>query len=219
MLHIERGVTALIGGGGKTTLLHMLAEELSQTGRVVVATSTKMLVPDWCSVLIDASVADVELELQRSSIVCTGGIHKPTGKLDASSVPFSRLAAVADYVVVEADGSKGLPLKAHAPHEPVIPSCAHNVVCVVGIDGVGKPLSQACHRPERFAELANASLADAVTPGMVAAVFEAEGLHRRVYVNKVETVSDWRNAEELAQHSSTPVVAGSLWKGEFRCLR
>lgn len=31
------------------------------------------------------------------------------------------LADAADYVIVEADGSKRLPLKAHASHEPVIP--------------------------------------------------------------------------------------------------
>lgn len=219
MLHIERGVTALIGGGGKTTLLRMLAEELSRKGRVVVATSTKMLAPDWCPVLIDTSAANIEQVLLRNSPVCVGGIHKPTGKLDAPSVPFARLAVLADYVLVEADGSKGLPLKAHASHEPVVPSCANNVVCVVGIDGVGKSLSQVCHRPERFAELAGASTVDAVMPKMVAAVLEAEGLHQRVYVNKVETAAEWRSAEELARCSSTPVVAGSLWKGEFRCLQ
>ena len=40
LLHIGRGVTALIGGGGKTTLLCTLAEELRARGSVLLCTST-----------------------------------------------------------------------------------------------------------------------------------------------------------------------------------
>lgn len=36
LLGVERGVTALIGGGGKTTLMCTLAEELRRRGTVVV---------------------------------------------------------------------------------------------------------------------------------------------------------------------------------------
>ena len=36
MLGIQPGLTAIIGGGGKTTLLYALALELSQTARVIV---------------------------------------------------------------------------------------------------------------------------------------------------------------------------------------
>ena len=131
----------------------------------------------------------------------------------------SDLARSADYLLVEADGAKGLPCKAHAPHEPVIPACASRVVCVVGIDGVGKPVSQTCHRPERFAQLAGASLDDVVTPEMIAAVLRAEALHDVIVVNKVETAADRGAARRIAALSRTPVLAGSLWRNEFRCLR
>ena len=40
-LHIEPGITAIIGSGGKTTLLARLAEELP--GTIVLATSTRIL--------------------------------------------------------------------------------------------------------------------------------------------------------------------------------
>ena len=112
-----------------------------------------------------------------------------------------------------------LPLKAHAEHEPVIPECAKRTVCVVGIDGVGRPISQACHRAERFARLADASIADTTTPEMVARVLEAEGLHDTIFINKVESDDDWRIAERIAALCTTPVVAGSLWRKEFRCLQ
>ena len=162
---------------------------------------------------------EVRLALSTHPIVCVGNIHGPTGKLDAPSMAFSELEAAADYLLVEADGAKMLPLKAHAEHEPMIPECAKRTVCVVGIDGVGSPISQACHRAERFAQLADASTADAVTPEMVARVLEAEGLHDMVLINKVESDNDRRVAERIAALCTTPVVAGSLWRKEFRCLR
>ena len=193
--------------------------EAARRAHVIVATSTKMFVPDWCPVLLDPTMDEVRLALSTHPIVCVGNIHGPTGKLDAPRMAFSELEAAADYLLVEADGAKMLPLKAHAEHEPMIPECAKRTVCVVGIDGVGSPISQACHRAERFAQLADASTADAVTPEMVARVLEAEGLHDMVLINKVESDNDRRAAERIAALCTTPVVAGSLWRKEFRCLR
>lgn len=193
--------------------------EAARRAHVIVATSTKMFVPDWCPVLVDPAMDEVRLALSTHPIVCVGRIHGPTGKLDAPRIAFSELEAAADYLLVEADGAKMLPLKAHAEHEPMIPECAKRTVCVVGIDGVGSPISQACHRAERFAQLADASTVDAVTPEMVARVLEAEGLHDMVLINKVESDNDRRAAERIAALCTTPVVAGSLWRKEFRCLR
>ena len=136
-----------------------------------------------------------------------------------SSLTFSELLSLADYVLVEADGAKMLPLKAHAEYEPVIPECASLVVCVVGIDGVGLPVSETCHRPNRYAELAGISQEHQVTPEAVAAVLNAEALHDVLLINKVEASGQWQLAERLALRCKTPVVAGSLKNGEFQCLR
>ena len=219
MLHIQRGLTAIIGGGGKSTLLRALAEELSRDARVIVATSTKMYVPDWCPVVLSASPDDVRAALSQTPIVCAGSIHMPTGKLAEPRAAFPDLARLADYVLVEADGAKKLPLKAHAEHEPVVPACAGRTVCMVGVDGIGLPVSQMCHRPQRFAQLAGVSVDDAVTPEAVASVLCAEGLHDVVLINKVEAPADWQAARRVAALCETPVVAGSLWRDDLRCLR
>lgn len=220
-MRVERGTCAIIGAGGKSTLLRKLAEELSESGRgrVVVATSTKMYVPDWCPVVLDGGLGEVEAALASCPLVCVGAIHAPTGKLDAPRLAFDELAQLADYVIVEADGAKGLPLKAHAPHEPVIPSCASRTVCVAGVDGIGGRISQVCHRPERFAQLAGLTPDDAVTPEALAAVLGAEGLHDTLLINKVTSPHDRRAAEALAALVGTPVMAGSLQMGELQCLR
>lgn len=191
-----------------------------------------MYVPDWCPVVLEDDESDagecgggarllarLEAALADAPCACVGSIHEPTGKLQAPHLEFSHFAEVADYVLVEADGAKRLPLKAHAEHEPVIPNGTQRVVCVVGADGLGAPVSQACHRPQRFAQLAGVSEDDAVTPEAVASVLNAESLHDVVLVNKVETAAAWKAAERMAALVRAPVVAGSLWKGEFQCLR
>lgn len=217
LLNIGRGVTALIGGGGKTTLLYTLSEELRGKGRVLLCTSTHIRVPEQYPPVTGGADALREA-LEEHGVACVG---TPTegGKLTAPTVPFEELAALADYVLVEADGAKGLPLKAHAAHEPVIPSNAQRVVLVVGADGFGKPIAEACHRPALYAEHAGVSVDDIVTPELVVRAIVAEGYGDRVYINKVESADDYAAAEELAKRLSCPVVAGSLQKGVFTCLR
>ena len=178
-----------------------------------------MYVPDWCPVVLSAPPDDVRAALSQTPIVCAGSIHPPTGKLAEPRAAFADLVRLADYVLVEADGAKKLPLKAHAEHEPVVPACAGRTVCVVGVDGIGASVSQVCHRPQRFAQLAGVSVDDAVTPEAVAAVLRTEALHDVVLINKVETPADRQAARRIAALCETPVVAGSLWRDDLRCLR
>ncbi|MBE7007538.1 MAG: putative selenium-dependent hydroxylase accessory protein YqeC [Ruminococcaceae bacterium] len=213
VLNIGRGVSALIGGGGKTTLLYALAEELRKKGRVILCTSTHILVPEQYP-LVTGGAEAIRAALAAHGAVCAG-TPVENGKLTAPAPSFEELAALADYVLVEADGAKRLPLKAHAPHEPVVPANAQRVVLLVGADGFGKPISAVCHRPELYAQRAGASVSDAVTPALAARVILAENLGDRVYINKVESDEAYERAKALAGLLDRPVVLGSLHKGVY----
>ena len=216
LLEVEKGVTALIGGGGKTTLMYTLAEELRRRGTVIVTTSTHIQRPEQYPVLTAADDAAVAAALAEHGAVCVAG-ETAEGKLCAPALSFETLAALADFVLVETDGSKRLPMKAHAPHEPVIPPNARRTVYVVGVDGFGRPIRQVCHRPERYAALCGAAEDDVVTPALEAAVLHAEGYDTGwVFINKVETAEDWRNAEALAALLPGRVLAVSLWERVYR---
>lgn len=217
LLYIGRGVTALIGGGGKTTLVYTLTEELRRKGSVILCTSTRIMRPAQYEVMEKAGEAELSAALAAHGAVCVGETAED-GKLAAPQLSFETLARLADYVLVEADGAKHLPFKAHAPHEPVIPPNAQRVVVVVGADGFGRPIREVCHRPERYAALCGAPEGAAVTPEMAAAVLTAEGLADRVYINKVESAVDFDNAAALAERLTCPVTAGSLHKGVYVCL-
>ncbi len=218
LLNVEKGVTALIGGGGKTTLMYTLAEELRRRGTVLVTTSTHIQRPEQYPVLTAADDTVVAAALAAHGVVCVAD-ESPEGKLCAPALSFERLAALADFVLVEADGSRRLPLKAHAPHEPVIPPNARQTIYVVGADGFGHPIRKICHRPERYAALCGATEDDIVTPAREAAVLHAEGYDTGwVFINKVETPEDWRSAEALAALLPGKAVAGSLWEKRYRIL-
>lgn len=218
LLEIGPGLTALIGGGGKTTLMYTMAEELRRRGTVLVTTSTHIQRPEQYPTLLTADAAAVTAALATHGVVCVAG-ETAEGKLCAPALSFELLAALADFVLVEADGSKRLPQKAHAPHEPVIPPNACRTVYVVGADGFGHPIREVCHRPERYAALCGAAEDDIVTPTLEAAVLHAEGYDTGwIYINKVETSEDWRNAETLAALLPGKVIAGSLWKKQYRKL-
>lgn len=213
LLGIQPGITAVIGGGGKTTLLRTLGLELAQGHRVVLCTTTKILpFPDLPCAMTRADLQDMR---EPHHLLCAGTLVPQTGKLTAPEVSMETLAAWFDYVLVEADGAARRPLKAHAPHEPVIPPQANQTICVVGSSGFGRPIAQAAHRPERYAQLAGVSIDAPATPETEAAVLLAEGLHDRVFVNQAETEEELKLARLLADRMGCPVLAGALQKGAY----
>ena len=119
LLDIRPGVTAVIGGGGKTTLLRTLGEELAGQHPVLLCTTTKIL--PFSDLPCARTAAELD-ELRRAhQLLCAGTDEPGTGKLTAPETPMAVLAEQFDYILVEADGAARRPLKAHAPHEPVIP--------------------------------------------------------------------------------------------------
>ena len=110
-------------------------------------------------------------------------------------------------------------MKAHAPHEPVIPPEANQTICVVGASGFGQPIRDAAHRPELYARLAGVEEADPITPETEAAVLKTERLHHRLFVNQADTPEDMKTVKQLAALLDGPILAGSLQKGAyFKCL-
>lgn len=212
LLEIHPGVTAVIGSGGKTTLLRKLGEELAGKGkRVLLCTTTKIYPFPGLPCGYDLT----DLDRQTARLVCGGRPLPESGKLTDLPVPMAALAERFDYVLVEADGSAGRPLKAHAPHEPVIPPEANQTICLVGASGFGRPIREAAHRPERFAQLAECTLEALAAPETAAAVLNAEGFHQRVFINQIETESGLALALRMAETLHGPVLAGSLQREEY----
>ena len=199
-LEIRPGLTAVMGSGGKTSLVCRLADELS-AARVIIATSTHMR---------QVPALQTRVGTVAHGAVCVGE-PSAEGKLGPPSLSFDALTRLADYVLVEADGSRGLPLKAHLSHEPVLPQEAGQVIAVLGLTGLGRPIAEAAHRPERYAGLAGCTPEDIATPERAARVLEAEALHTRVLLNQ----ADAADGTALLARLHCPAVLASLRKGEI----
>ncbi len=215
LLSVRPGITALTGGGGKTAAMYRLARELRREGTVICTTTTRILPPDHLPVADGG--AELAAALARLGCVCAGAPAEE-GKLGAPGLPVAALAALADYVLVEADGSRGLPVKAHLAHEPAVPPEAGLTVVLAGASGFGRPVREAVHRPERFCALTGAAAEEPVTAENLARLLEAEGIGDMVFINQAESAGAMEAARRLAGLASRPVFAGSLWGGIWTCL-
>ena len=179
-------VVTLVGAGGKTSALFRLAEEARAAGRRVVTTTTTriftsqaMQAPVRLAVDADGKGAidwaALEAELARHghcllaaslSGVKSEGLQPAT--VDALAARAGELGI--GLIAVEGDGSRRRPVKAPAPHEPVIPDCTTHLVPVAGLDGMGLPLDEPyLHRPERVrALLEETDASTRLTPRMLA---------------------------------------------------
>lgn len=139
-------VTAIIGGGGKSSLMAVLGEEYRLRRQTAVMTTTTHIRPPKENGYMGDNAA-VLSDLLASHRLMTVGTMGEEGKFGPSPL-LEQLPRLADHVIIEADGTKGLPLKVPNEREPVIPAFADSVVAVAGLSALGRPLGKVCHRPE-----------------------------------------------------------------------
>lgn len=142
----------LVGGGGKTTVMYELAAAWAACGRkVLVLTSTHILCPADGSFAADAAAVHNLWQQRRYAVIGTPELS--TGKLTAPPQDlYEALQLQADVILCEADGSRHHPCKVPAEYEPVLLPDSDIVLAVAGMDALGRPLAQACQRPQLAAE-------------------------------------------------------------------
>ncbi len=210
LLNIKKGITTIIGSGGKSTLIYTLAHQLSELGTVLVTTTTHILDDNTYTTVRTNSTDDIKTAFETSLVVCVGTVAQDN-KLSCPTLSFDVLSTLADFVLVEADGSRRLPLKVHADYEPVIPRGSNNIILVLGIDAVGKKVQDSIHRYE-FAKLASDSVVDVDT---IADIINTEALSDMVVINKCDEESDISSALQLSQKLNAKCILTSLSKGEW----
>jgi molybdenum cofactor cytidylyltransferase len=212
-------VVAFVGGGGKTTAMFRLAGEMVEMGERVITTTTThifagqiALAPTYVAAA-EATQATVSAALaDHGHVLVIGETDARSGRAGGISPElFGRLRAWNPGVCIlnEADGSRKLPFKAPAAHEPVIPAETTMVVAVVGADVFGKPLDDAnVHRPERVSALTGAAAGTPITPRIVADVLvhpeggrkgAPAGARFVVLINKVDHLADQTPIKETTE--------------------
>jgi len=209
---------ALVGGGGKSAAMFRLAREVAEGGGRAVTTTTTHIFASQIA-LAPAHLLDAETTrdgllaaLERIRHVLVIGPTNPETRR-AAGISRERFRELRGWcpdacLLTEADGSRMLPFKAPAAHEPVIPEETTLALLVVGADVLGRPLDDAhVHRPERASALSGVPMGAPVTPEMVARVLAHPDGGRKgvpgaarvvILINKVETLADRGPARETA---------------------
>ena len=159
---------SVIGGGGKTSLLEYLERELflcRQT--VLVSTTTK--VGAWQFKALEKFFTHCYGDLVMAAKLAQAGWrlflagHEKFKKLNGPQIQWL-MRLKEDFpklkILLEADGSQGMPLKAHASYEPVIIDFPGQLVLgVLGLRGLEEKFAQSFQRPEIFTKITGRHLA------------------------------------------------------------
>ncbi len=205
-------VFCFTGAGGKTSLIHAMAEFFLARGQnVCISTTTKIFPPQrGCLLVRNKEAPDVFIRQakdcpEKMRVLAAGYAE---GKLLGFSVEEmdDLIRALPDCIwLIEADGAAGKPFKAHALFEPCIPSLCNHCVGVLGAEVFFLPFSAVCHRAElgKFlleeqgfcVDAEKALLPEAVAwllarPQGNKGLFKAmpEGATRSIFLNKIDRI-------------------------------
>ncbi len=201
LLNIISGdVISLIGGGGKTTSMLTLTQELSKKNSVMFTTSTRIGNPD--PEYYDESLYDMDFDQIKHLILKNN--DTPHRKLvfkyiidefHIKGIEKEEIDYIARHekrpkiIIVEADGAKMLPLKAHAEFEPVLPETTTKLIPVIGIDSLHKPLlEENVHRSELFSKFTGLEIGQNVSIDSIYQIFKNKKGYLKDVANGIEII-------------------------------
>lgn len=210
-----------MGAGGKTALMFRLARELSKDGgRVLTTTTTKIYVPARTQssiVIVSESAEEIAKHarefFKRNSHISAGSkilhLRNKLKGLKPETIDALWQSGVFRWIIVEADGSAGRPLKAPALHEPVIPQSTRWLIGVIGLDAFGKPLTDKwAFRPQLVSKISGLAIGAAITENAIAAALmdnngimknSPPGAMRFAFINQTDSEQRLVIAKRIAQ--------------------
>lgn len=218
---------SLVGAGGKTTFLYLLAQEAAKRGfRTAVSTTTHIYYPTAAQsqfTVTDDNLQNIETALETCCLV-TVGTPAGNGKLSApSEAMFQYLQGTAEIILLESDGAKCLPVKVPRKGEPVLRN-PQIVLAVCGISSLGRPLEKICHRAELAKELLRVPGDHCLTPEDIAKIlfysYGKTGNQVIFILNQADTETDRilavQTAEILLHLGASQIVVASAHKKYLR---
>lgn len=138
----KRDYISVTGAGGKTSLIVALAQNLKKFGKVLITTSTKMIVKEN---QVDYLYKNYE-DYRRPTKPCVVGVFGKVvkeNKLDGlTECQLENVKNDFDYILIEADGARRLPFKIWKDHEPVIYPISNKTIGVLSIKVLDKKVDK-----------------------------------------------------------------------------
>ena len=139
-------IISVVGSGGKTTLIKKLAGQYRGEGKTVLVTTTTHMFIEEDTLLTDDP--EVIVQALKDKGFAMAGIPEGEKIKALSRSTYEAVCSAADVVLVEADGSRHMPLKYPNAAEPAVPENTNRIILVWGPHGLYKSAREVCHRPE-----------------------------------------------------------------------
>ena len=199
-------VISFVGAGGKTTWIMNLAREGRKMGkRVLIVTTTHMKRPTRWGVLTGRA-SDIARQLENEGIAIAG-IPSGQGKMIyIGDELFRQVYQLADFILIEADGSKRMPLKTFGVHEPVIVPQSQGIVCLMGISCLYQSAEEGCFRwqnvPVDMQTTLTPDICSAIWKGCMDSLFQRYGQTVIPVINQCDTSMQKEQARYILRRSN-----------------
>ncbi len=188
-------IIAIVGSGGKTTLVKKLAKEYGAQGKkVFITTSTHMMIED--DTMLSDNAEDIIHELEEIGYVMAGQKHGEKIK-SLSLETYYKVCEHADVVLIEADGSMHMPIKFPNKTEPVIYDNVDEIIVVCGLHALGKKAKDVCHRLELVKECLGIDDETIVSPEHI------QKLVRKGYLERLKAEYPEKKISVKASHDNS----------------
>lgn len=224
----ENHCIALLGGGGKTALLHKLADEYSQSFPAVLQTSltkTAFHKSDKPLILNEIDIVKLDsIKLDNNPLFIIGEKLSDNKLKGISENELNKIREYFNVTIFECDGARNKPLKAHTDYDPTVPNFTTHVIIIIGAEVIKTKINDGfVHRPELFCKTWNVNPELKLDIDFIVNVLTSQ----KGYLSKVshETeityfVNKWdihqKNAEDLAlaihKKTNNPTFYGSVSK-------
>lgn len=219
----KNDIISITGCGGKTSLMMSLALSLGKKGRVLVTTSTKIALPKEGFDRIYSSFDSYKYD-KNERLICLG--EKVYGKDKLKSLGYDKLKSIIgdfDYVLIEADGCRNLPLKFWYDHEPVIYDFTNKVIGVLPIKIVGRQVSyEFIYNYQGFSKNIGSGIIDSKMINKLISYekgfYKGFDKDKYFFFNQVESNEDYKKIEEFKKDfafNDIKFIYGSIKEGKF----
>lgn len=200
---------AVVGSGGKTSLIFRLAEELLIQGKkVIITTTTHMEYEPSKPFALHGDASAVCKALSSHGMVIAAEYDSSTGKINSLSLQkLKELTGYGAVLLIEADGARRMPVKIPQNWEPVIPDFVQLVIGVIGLDCLDKPIFKTAYNAKNLSFFLDKTEFDPITSADLFKISVSErGLRKdvqdsefRVYFNKADVLDEVARAEKLVK--------------------
>ena len=198
---------AITGSGGKTSLMYSLGGYFALNELVLLTTTTKIFTPSLCQYpnqFIGPAGECVEAaeKISRCSALVAAKERRQNKLIGYTAAEIQEISqsSLINKIIVEADGSRGLSLKAYEDWEPPVPPLTSCQIIVFGADAFTIPVSASTvFRFDSLSKRYGMHEGDLLSAATVSAILSSqseylknspESSYRILFVNKCDKLSE-----------------------------